>query len=166
MRWLTVANAALASCRTASKLLLKCNNCDSFTNFLSSGGDFRGKLHVGSSMIPKWTDLMYYSVLGARLMRVGWAKLHLYHAFLNIPGPISSRNFHLVQVDILTAAKVVPHESMLIAVDELRLLHNTPSTSKHVTAVGTFDGLISSAPGNLVGVLALLLRSCNHSRDG
>ena len=94
---------------------------------------------------------MYSSVLAARIMGVGWAKLHLYHSFLNIPGPITSRNFGLVQADILVAARAVADKSMKLAVEELRVLHNTPSSSQFVTTVGTFDGAYQQRSGKSGG---------------
>ena len=136
---------------SASFLSMKCNNCDSSEKFWSSGSRLRERLTVGDRIITKRSDLIYSSVLSARLMGVGWAKLHLYHAFLNIPGPVTSRNFGLAQADILVAARVVADESMKFAVEELRLLHKTPSSSQYVTAIGTFDGAYQQRSGKSGG---------------
>ena len=137
---------------SASKLFLKCNSCDSSTKFMSSGPRYsREKIQIGSIMISTRSDLIYSAVLGARIIGVGWAKLHLYHGFLNIPGPLTSRNFGLVQAEVLKAAKSVAEESMLMAVAELRLLYNTPSNSKNITTVGTFDGAYQQRSGKSGG---------------
>ena len=77
---------------SASYVSMACNNCDFTNKFWSSGSRFRERFTVGDSSITKRSDLIYSSVLAARIMGVGWAKLHLYHCFLNIPGPITSRN--------------------------------------------------------------------------
>ena len=136
---------------SASYVSMACNNCDFTNKFWSSGSRFRERLTVGDSSITKRSDLIYSSVLAPRIMGVGWDKLHLYHSFLNIPGPITSGNFGLVQADILVAARVVADKSMKLAVEELRVFHNTPYSSQFVTAVGTFDGAYQQRSENLAG---------------
>ena len=66
--------------------------------------------------------------------------LFLYHAALNIPGPMRSSTFFAAQNEFLLAAEDVANESMLRAVEDLRVARNTIQGSEYVTAVGTLDG--------------------------
>ena len=135
---------------SASFLSLKCSRCEMNETFWSVGGKSQGKLSVGSTEIPKPNSLVYSSVLAGRLMGIGWKKLFLYHSMMNIPGPVSARNFAVVQANILVAAETTAIESMLNARDKLRSILNTP-TSYHVTTVGTFDGAYQQRSGKSGG---------------
>ena len=123
----------------ASHLPLQCNNCSSRRTLWSVSGKYKSKLHIDNEELPS-NDLLYTSVLAGRLIGVGWSKLHLFLSFLNIPGPMTSRNFLLVQDNILIAAKPVAEESMDKARDELRAIRQLDPSTKYVTAVGTFNG--------------------------
>ena len=59
---------------------------------------------------------------------------------LNIPGPVTSRNFGRVQIDIILAAEDAAEKSMRLARDELRVLQDVDDNCPYVTTVGTFDG--------------------------
>ena len=83
--------------------------------------------------------MVYTSVMAGRLTGIGWRKLFLYHSMLNIPGPLTPRNFGKVQIDILLAAEVTAEESMGMARDQLRALRNIGDDCQHVYTVGTFD---------------------------
>ena len=134
-----------------SYLTLSCNACDSESSFWSSGCRSRGTIAVGDSTIMSRSPLIYSSVLAGRLMGIGWAKLHLYHSFLNLPGPISCSNFTLAQADLLVAAKVVAEQSMNIAVNQLRAIHNVVAGCQYVEVVGTFDGAYQQRSGKAGG---------------
>ena len=125
--------------------------CDSSISFWISGSRNRGTLAVGGSTIKDRSQLIYSSVLAGRIMGIGWAKLHLYHSFLNIPGPISKRSCSLAQADLLVAARVVADESMDMAVHQLRALHLVDSTSQYVELIGTFDGAYQQRSGKSEG---------------
>ena len=135
----------------ASYLSLKCHKCDSCRKFWSVSGHSKGKLSIGCSQIPKRNSMVFCSVLAGRLMGVGWQKLHLYHSILNIPGPASSRNFRIVQADILVAANATAIESMLNARDQIRSIMNIDATCEFVSTVGTFDGAYQQRSGKSGG---------------
>ena len=132
----------------ASYLSMKCSNCESAKKFWSVGGYSHGKLTIGSVEIPKRNSMVYCSVLGGRLMGIGWQKLFLYHSMLNIPGPVTSRNFGVVQENITVASEATAIECMVNARDELRSIMHTDPTLDYVSTVGTFDGATSSDRGN------------------
>ena len=136
---------------SVSYLTLSCNACDSESSFWSSGCRSRGTIAVGDSTIMSRSPLIYSSVLSGRLMGIGWAKLHLYHSFLNLPGPISCSNFTLSQADLLVVAKVVAEQSMNIAVNQLRAIHNVVAGCQYVEVVGTFDGAYQQRSGKAGG---------------
>ena len=125
---------------TASFISIECNNCDSAKGLWSSGSRGRGTITVGDNAIKIRSQLIYASVLSGRLMGNGWTKVHLNHSFLNVPGPISKRNFTLAQADLLLVAKAVAEESMLMAVNHPRGIHSVDSASQYVEVIGTFDG--------------------------
>ena len=100
---------------TDSFLSIDCSNCASDNTFWSSGSRHRGTLTLGETAIKNRSQLIYASVLAGRIMGIGWAKLHLYHSFMNIPGAISKRSFTLAQADILVLARIVADESMKMA---------------------------------------------------
>ena len=72
--------------RTASKLLLECNNCDTSTKSLSSGGDFCEKLELGSSKIAYEDRPDIFIWAGHATNGSGLIKVALHHAFPNILG--------------------------------------------------------------------------------
>ena len=132
---------------TASFISIECNNCDSAKGFWSSGSRGRGTITVGDNSIKTRSQLIYASVLSGRIMGIGWAKLHLYHSFLNVPGPISKRNFTLVQADLLLVPKAVDKESMLMGVNQLRGIHSVDSASQYLEVISTFDGAYQQRSG-------------------
>ena len=77
---------------TASFLSIDCSNCASVNTFWNSGSRLRGTLTLWDTAIKSRSQLIYASVLAGRIMGIGWAKLHLYHSFMNIPGAISKRD--------------------------------------------------------------------------
>ena len=109
--WLELAETGTSS-DSASFQSLKCTSCESLNKFWSVGGYSHGKLSIGHSDIPKRNSIVYSSVLAGRLMGIGWHQLFLYHSMLNIPGPVTSRNFRIVQGNILVAAEATAIECM------------------------------------------------------
>ena len=136
---------------SALHLRLQCNRCSSYKSLWSVSGKYKTKLQIGQEQIPKRNDLMYTSVLAGWLIGVGWSKLHMYLSCQNIPGPMTSRNFLIVQSNILVAAKHIANESMDRARDELRALRQLDSATRYVTAVGTFDGAYLQRSGKSGG---------------
>ena len=136
---------------SSSFISITCNNCVKVNSCWSSGNRCRGIATVGDRTIKVRSPLINSSVLAGRIMGIGWAKLHLYHSFLNIPGPISKRNFTLAQSDLLAAARVVAGESMDMAVDQLRAIHLVAPTCKYVEVIGTFDGAYQQRSGKSGG---------------
>ena len=136
---------------SATKLSLKCNKCEYQTKFWSVSGAFRSKLILEQDSIPKRNETVYASVLAGRLIGVGCKRLRLYHSLLNIPGPMSSRTFSIAQANALIAAEEVARESMDLAKEELRIILNTPSTSKYVATVGSYDGAYQQRSGKSGG---------------
>ena len=135
----------------SSFISITCTSCDSANTFWSSGSRIRGIVTVGDSTIKDRSQLIYSSLLAGRIMGIGWAKLHLYHSFLNIPGPMSKRNFTVAQSDLLVAARVVANESMEMAVNQLRVLHSVDISSQYVEVIGTFDGAYQQRSGKSGG---------------
>ena len=111
-----------------SYISLQCSTCDSKRNFWSVGDHSRGKFSIGISEIPKRNSIVYSSVMAGRLIGIVWHKLFLYHSMLNIPGPITSRNFRIVQANNLLAAEATAIVSMSNARDQLRSVMNTDLT--------------------------------------
>ena len=136
---------------SASYVTIYCNSCDSVNSFWSAGSRSRGSITVGESSIMIRSELIYSFVLAGRIMGIGWAKIHLYHSFLNIPGPISCSTFICVQADILAAAKVVAEDSMASAVNQLRAIHSVDASCPLVEVVGTFDGAYQQRSGKAGG---------------
>ena len=140
---------------SASYLYLKCSDCVSGRKFWSVSGYSRSrKLSIGASEIPKRNTLVFTSVLAGRIMGVGWHKLFVYHSMMNIPGPLTSRNFGIVQADILLAAELVADESMLMARDNHRALRGIDASEQYVTTVSTFDGAYQQRSGKSGGGFA------------
>ena len=82
-----------ASC--ASLLMIRCKKCYISKSFWSVSGKFGKKklsLPEGDTHISKRNDMVYSSVLGARLVGLGNEKLKLYHASLI---------FHLLRLEQL-----------------------------------------------------------------
>ena len=136
---------------SASYITIACNRCGSSKSFWSSGSRLRGTITVGDTKIKCRSQLIYSSILSARLMGIGWAKLHLYHLFLNVPGPMSKGSFTLAQADILVAARVVADVSMTMAVNQLRAIHSVDASCRYVEVVGTFDGAYEQHSGKSGG---------------
>ena len=136
---------------SASYVAIYCNSCDSVDSFWSAGSRSRGSIAVGESSIMNRSELIYSSVLAGRIMGIGWAKIHLYNSFLNIPCPISCSTFICVQADILVAAKVVAEDSMASAVNQLRTIHSVDASCPLVEVVGTFDGAYQQRSGEAGG---------------
>ena len=135
----------------ASYLSLKCSNCVASRKFWSVGAYSHDKISIRSLEIPKRNSMVYCSVLAGRLMGVGWHKLFMYHSMLNIPGPVTSRNFGIVQANILVAAEATAVECMVNARDQLRSILNTDPSLNHVPTVGTFDGAFQQRSGKSGG---------------
>ena len=135
----------------APYLHLKCTKCVSGKKFWRINGYTKTKRTIGSSDIPKRNTMVFSSVLAGRIMGVGWHKLFAYHSMMNIPGPLASRNFGIVQSELLLVAEFVAEESMLKARDNLRTLHGTDSSEDYVTTVGKFDGAYQQRSGKSGG---------------
>ena len=71
-------------------------------------GRFGSSIEVGSGKhISKRNSTVYASVLGGRLIGVGYDRLSLYHACLGIPSCPTASTFSKVEVDILAAAESI-----------------------------------------------------------
>ena len=67
----------------AQNILLTCANCNWGKYLWTVSGKFRQKIQVGEKEITKRNELVYGSVLSARLMGVGLAKLSIFHSLFN-----------------------------------------------------------------------------------
>ena len=108
-------------------------------------------LSEGDTHISKRNDMVYSSVLGARLVGLGNEKLKLYHASLNIPSPPPRATFALVQRDILIAAEEEARKCMDSAKLELENIFGLDTVSGGVHCVASYDGAYQMRSGKSGG---------------
>ena len=84
--------------------------------------------------------MVYSSILGGRLIDIGFEKLCFYHSALDIASPCSQEIFTSSQRSIVLIAEKFAKESMDKATSELREKLSIDSKSKYFKAVASYDG--------------------------
>ena len=115
---------------SATKFLLRCNNCHNSIVFLGVG-DF-------NSVSTNALDAS--SVLGSCIVGLNSRKMRTYHACLGLPPAPNAPKFIKIRAELITAAEEEAKASMERAVAELKSSLGLDSTTKRVHASASIDG--------------------------
>ena len=124
----------------AHYLYLRCDNCETTTNFWSVQGKFSGrKIPVGNFTVRERFDTSYQAVLGASLAGIGKMDLDYISCSLGLGKSLSYPCFTDINRDLLVVVEHIANKSMQKAIDQLRDLNGLmPDEKVHIT--GSYDG--------------------------
>ena len=124
----------------AMYLIIRCEKCFVSKTFWTVSGKFNSTITVGKTEIKKRNELIFSSVLGGRLVGLGWQSLKFYHATLGIPQPCASNIFNETLRSIAIAAEEIARCSMDRARDSLKTLLGIDSSVTQFKAMASYDG--------------------------
>ena len=119
--------------------------------FWTVSGKFQAKIKVGEHQIKKRNELIFSSILGGRLVGMGWQSLKLYHAALGIPQPCSSEIFNEALGSVALVAEELARCSMENARDTLKEFLKVDPCTSQFRALASYDGSYQQRGGKAGG---------------
>ena len=120
-------------------IMIRCLKCFVSKTFRTVSGKFKSTITVGNTQIKKRNEIDFSSVLGGRLVGLGWQSLKFYHAILGITQPCASNLFSETLHSLVIAAEV-SRCSMDRARDSLKTLLGIDSSVTQFKAMASYDG--------------------------
>ena len=132
-------------------IIMRCEKCFVSKTFWTLSGKFQSNITVGNTQIKKRNEYIFSSVLGGRLVGLGWQSLKFYHSTLGIPQPCASNVFNETLRSIAIAAEEIAHCSMERARDSLKTLLDIDSSVTQFKAIASYDGSYQQRGGKAGG---------------
>ena len=115
----------------AMYLIMRFEKCFVSKSFWSVSGKFKSKITVGENQLKKRNEMIFSSVLGGRLIGMGWQSLKFYHATLGIPQPCNAEIFIETLKTVAIAAEEIARCSMEKARNNLKSFLQIDPAASH-----------------------------------